>query len=117
MRLKRFLEMRGADSGSPGHIVALSALFVGLLYDQTALDAAWDIARGWTLAQRQQLRDDVPAQGLGAIIAGRKLHDIAREVLAIARGGLKRRARMDAQGRGETCLAARMASSSALMPR
>ncbi len=104
VRLKRFLEMRGADCGSPAHISALSALFVGLLYDTTALDAAWDVAKGWTAAQRQQLRDDVPSQGLNAFVAGHKLNDVAREVLAIARAGLKRRARLDAGGRDETCL-------------
>ncbi len=104
VRLKRFLEMRGADSGSPEHIVALSAFFVGLLYDPSALDAAWDVAKGWTAEQRQQLRDDVPRLGLDAQIAGRRLNDIAREVLAISRAGLARRARKDAAGRDETYL-------------
>ena len=104
VRLKRFLEMRGADSGTPAHICALSALFVGLLYDDTALDAAWDVAKSWSAEQRQKLRDDVPAQGLDAIIGGRKLNDIAREVLAIARSGLARRARPGPGGRDETYL-------------
>ncbi len=104
VRLKRFLEMRGADSGSSPHILALSALFVGLLYDQSALDAAWDLVKGWTAQERQQLRDDVPRLALDAEIRGRKLNDIAKEVLAIARSGLERRARMDAQGRSETYL-------------
>ncbi len=104
VRLKRFLEMRGADSGSPEHIVAFSALFTGLLYDQNALDAAWDVAKGWNAEQRQKLRDDVPAQGLNAMIASSKLNDVARDVLAIARAGLARRARYDAQGRDETYL-------------
>lgn len=102
VRLKRFLEMRGADSGSPEHIVALSALFVGLLYDPVALDAAWDLAKAWTAEERQQLRDDTPRLGLDARIAGRKLNDIAREVVAIARSGLARRARKNSNGVDET---------------
>jgi glutamate--cysteine ligase len=101
VRLKRFLEMRGADSGSPEHIVALSALFVGLLYDPVALDAAWDIAKGWSAEDRQKLRDDVPRLGLKAEIAGRKLNDIAREVLAIARSGLARRGLKNEMGQDE----------------
>jgi len=101
VRLKRFLEMRGADSGSPEHIVALSALFVGLLYDPVALDAAWDIAKGWSAEDRQKLRDDVPRLGLKAEIAGRNLNDIAREVLSIARSGLARRGLKNEMGQDE----------------
>lgn len=104
VRLKRFLEMRGADSGSPEHIAALSAFFVGLLYDQTSLDAAWDLAKCWTAEQRQTLRDAVPKAGLAATIAGRKLNDVAKEALAISRAGLARRARRDGLGRDETYL-------------
>ncbi len=102
VRLKRYLEMRGADVGDRDHIVALSAFFVGLLYDSDSLGAAWDLAKGWTAAQRQQLRDDVPARGLDAEIAGRRLRDIAREALAISRRGLERRRRTGADGRDET---------------
>ena len=102
VRLKRYLEMRGADVGNRGHIVALSAFFVGLLYDGTALDAAWDLAKGWSAAQRQQLRDDVPVRGLDAEIGGRLLRDIARDALAISRHGLERRRRLDAAGRDES---------------
>ncbi len=102
VRLKRFLEMRGADAGSPAHMTALSALFVGLLYDTTSLDAAWDVVKGWSANERQALRDAVPVQGLGAQIAGRSLQEIGHEVLAIARAGLAKRARHDAQGNDET---------------
>jgi glutamate--cysteine ligase len=102
VRLKRFLEMRGADVGTRGHILALSALFVGLLYDGTALDAAWDLVKGWSAEDRQKLRDDVPTQALDARIAGRPLREIAAQVLAISRAGLARRARNDATGRDET---------------
>jgi glutamate--cysteine ligase len=101
VRLKRYMEMRGADAGSVEHMTALSALFVGLLYDDTALSAAHDLIRPWTAAQRQSLRDDVPRLALRAEIAGRSLRDIGREILAIARGGLTRRARLDEKGRDE----------------
>jgi glutamate--cysteine ligase len=102
VRLKRYLEMRGADAGSLSPLVALSAFWVGLLYDRTALDAAWDLVKGWTAAERQQLRDDVPAQGLNAVIRGRKLQEIARQVLALSRAGLAARKRHDPDGRDET---------------
>ncbi|MCC2095948.1 MAG: glutamate--cysteine ligase, partial [Hyphomicrobiales bacterium] len=104
VRLKRFLEMRGGDCGSPEHILAFSALFTGLLYDTTSLDAAWDLVRHWTEEQRQALRDDVPAQGLAATIAGRSVADVGRDVLAIARSGLAARARRNASGQDETVL-------------
>ncbi len=102
VRLKRFIEMRGADVGDSRLIPALSALWVGLLYDPRSLDAAWDLVRHWDGAMRQQLRDDVPAQGLKAGIGGRGVLEIAREVLTLAQAGLERRARRDAQGRDET---------------
>ncbi len=102
VRLKRFLEMRGADMGPGPMVAALAALFVGLLYDPAALDGAWDLVKAWTEADRQGLRDAVPRLGLGAPIAGRTAGDVARDVLALARGGLARRARLDAAGRDET---------------
>ena len=101
VRLKRFLEMRGADMGSADHVVAMSALYFGLLYDASALDGAWEIVRRWSATERQRLRDDVPQIGLNAQIAGRSLRDIGRDVLALAREGLQRRAKRDAQGRDE----------------
>ena len=101
VRLKRFLEMRGGDVGGRDHIVAFSAFFVGLIYDSASLDAAWDLAKGWSAAERQQLRDDVPARGLDSVIAGKSLRDIAREALAISRQGLSRRNRLDDKGRSE----------------
>ena len=102
VRLKKYLEMRGADVGSRDQILALPALFVGLLYDGGALDAAWDIVKNWSAEQRQALRDDVPTLGLAATVAGRSLREIGRETLAIAREGLRRRRRLDARGRDET---------------
>jgi glutamate--cysteine ligase len=102
VRLKRFLEMRGADAGSPEMLNALPAFWVGLLYDQSALDAAWDLVKGWTDEERQALRDAVPKVGLSATIAGRKLRDLAREVLALSRAGLVRRARRNGAGADES---------------
>ncbi|MCU4179109.1 glutamate--cysteine ligase [Bosea sp. BH3] len=101
VRLKRFLEMRGADAGPADMLTALPAFWVGLLYDQSALDAAWDLVKGWSDAERQALRDAVPKQGLAATIAGRKLAEIAGEVLEISRAGLARRARHNRQGQDE----------------
>jgi glutamate--cysteine ligase len=103
VRLKTFLEMRGGDGGPWGWICALPALWVGLLYDGAALDAAWDVVKHWTLEERQLLRDTVPEYGLSAPIpGGKQLRDIAGAVLDIAHGGLRARGRLDAAGGNET---------------
>ncbi len=102
VRLKRYLEVRGADVGPPDRIAALPALMVGLFYDSAALDAVVDLTGNWRAAQLQKLRDDVPRLALDAVIAGRALAEVAREVLSLARDGLKRRARLNAAGRDET---------------
>ncbi|MEO5587441.1 MAG: glutamate-cysteine ligase family protein, partial [Novosphingobium sp.] len=108
VRLKSFLEMRGADGGPWNTICALPAFWVGLLYDQTALDAAWDLVKGWDMAGREELRNAVPRLGLDAplpknILGGDgKLKDIAAEVLAIARAGLTARGRLNSAGDNET---------------
>jgi glutamate--cysteine ligase len=102
VRLKRYLEMRGADAGPASMLVALPTFWVGLLYDEAALDQAWQLVKGWTEAERQALRDDVPAKGLGAMIGGRSVHDIVRDLLKLARDGLARRARLDPFGCDET---------------
>src|SRR6195952_191860 len=89
VRLKSFLEMRGADGGRWGKICALPALWVGLLYDGNALAAAWDEVKDWSLAERQPLRDAVPRLGLDAPIpGGQTLRDLAPRILAIAAAGL-----------------------------
>ncbi|MEO1328113.1 MAG: glutamate--cysteine ligase [Pseudomonadota bacterium] len=92
-RLKRFIEMRGADGGPWRRICALPALWVGLIYDQGALDAAWDLSKDWTAEERQALRRDAADHGLRAEIRGRSMRDLAREVLGIAEAGLKARAK------------------------
>jgi glutamate--cysteine ligase len=102
VRLKKFLEMRGADSGASDRLCALPALWVGLLYDDVSLDAAWDLCKAWTMEEREQLRADVPKAALKARFRGRPVQDLALQVLEIARAGLKRRAKLDKQGRDET---------------
>jgi len=103
VRLKSFLEMRGADGGPWNRICALPALWVGLLYDQGALDAAWDLARGWTMEQREALRQQVPALGLKTPVPGHgSMRELAGRVLDIASRGLSARARTNASGDNET---------------
>ena len=102
VRLKRYLEMRGADAGPRPMLTALPALFVGLLYDPAALDGALELIKPWSAEDREKLRADTPRLALKAQIAGRPLREVAGEVLALARGGLARRQRLDLQGRDET---------------
>ena len=89
VRLKRYLEMRGADVGPPERIVALSALMVGLYYDPDALRSAEALIEGWSAEDRQKLRDDAPLLGLAADVRGRDLRSVATDMLAIARGRLE----------------------------
>jgi glutamate--cysteine ligase len=102
VRLKRYLEMRGADVGPPERIVALSALMAGLYYDENALASAQEIFRDWSAEDRQNLRDAVPRLGLKAHISKRQLRSVALDMLAIAHGGLARRARLNRKGEDET---------------
>jgi glutamate--cysteine ligase len=103
VRLKSFLEMRGSDGGPWGRICALPALWVGLLYDSQALDAAWDLVKDWSMDERQALRDSVPKLGFKSPVpGGRTLLDIAPQMLEIARSGLAARAKLDSGGNNET---------------
>ena len=102
VRLKSYLEMRGADCGSRVMLDALPALWAGLLYDDAALHAAWDVAKAWTPEDREALRLDSARLGLKAQVAGRSLQAVARDVLAIAREGLARRGRSGAGVADET---------------
>ena len=102
VRLKRFLEMRGADGGPWRRICALPAFWVGLLYDDAALSAAEAYTADWTHADVQALRDAVPAAGLKAAIRGTPLTEVARDVVAISRAGLVARARLNGDGQDES---------------
>src|ERR1043165_315218 len=102
VRLKRYLEMRGADSGPWARLTALPAFWVGILYDEASLDAAWDLVKAWSAEDRQKLRDDVPRRALAAKVGGRSVLDLAKECLALSAAGLQRRNFRDSQGRDET---------------
>jgi glutamate--cysteine ligase len=102
VRLKQFLEMRGADGGPWRRLCALPALWTGLLYDDLALDGAWELVKDWTAEERESLRRDVPAAGLAATLRGRSVRDLAIDVLDLAVQGLKRRARLNDSGRDES---------------
>jgi glutamate--cysteine ligase len=102
VRLKTFLEMRGADAGPEDSLSALSAVWTGLLYDQGALDAAWDLVKGWSWREREAMRRCVPTMGFNTPVRSSTLHAIAQETVAIAREGLRRRARHNAAGKDES---------------
>jgi glutamate--cysteine ligase len=102
VRLKSYLEMRGADCGPRDMLYALPAFWVGLLYDSAALDGALDLIRDWSAAERQALRDAVPRTALATPFRNRTVRDIATEALELARGGLARRRRLNEEGADET---------------
>jgi len=102
VRLKTYLEMRGADGGPWSRLCALPAFWVGLLYDDAALDAAWDLVRDFTRAERHALRDGVPRHGFKLPFRDATLRELALEALKIARAGLVRRARHNPAGEDES---------------
>ncbi len=102
VRLKTFLEMRGCDTGPWGELCAMPAFWVGLLYDQAALDTAWDFVKDWTAEEREQLRRDVPKMGLQTPFRNKTIRDLAVAIMEISRGGLNARARLNAHGENET---------------
>ncbi len=102
VRLKTFLEMRGADGGPWRRLCALPALWTGLIYDQAALDAAWDLVSDWSPEDHLKLRADVPKLGLKAQVGNRTMRDVALDMLAISTDGLRRRNRLDNSGTDET---------------
>lgn len=114
VRLKQFLEMRGADMGDEASVNALSALWVGLLYDEDALAAALDLVADWTADERQHMRDAVPRTALGTAFRGGTLLDTARRIVDIARGGLARRARLNPPGADESIYLAPLEETLAL---
>ncbi|EDZ46210.1 glutamate--cysteine ligase [Rhodobacterales bacterium Y4I] len=97
-RIKKFIEMRGADGGPWRRLCALPAFWVGLTYDQSALDAAWDLVKGWDAETREGLRVAASEQGLQAKVNGISMHELAREVVAISESGLKARHKPGAGG-------------------
>jgi glutamate--cysteine ligase len=103
VRLKSFLEMRGSDGGRWNKICALPALWVGLLYDQSALDAAWDLVKDWTVEDHQRIRDAIPREGLCTKTPdGRDFAALGKQVLDIAHAGLSSRAETNSMGDNET---------------
>ena len=97
-RLKKFIEMRGADGGPWRRICALPAYWVGLMYDQTALDAAWDLCKDWDAETREGLRIAASVDGVGAKVNGISMLELARETVTISKAGLAARARPGAGG-------------------
>lgn len=97
-RVKKFIEMRGADGGPWRRLCALPAFWVGLMYDQSALDGAWDLVKDWDAETREELRVAASTHGLQAEVGGLKMHDLAREAVALSEAGLKSRARPGAGG-------------------
>jgi glutamate--cysteine ligase len=108
VRLKTFLEMRGADAGPHDMLCALSAFWAGILYDEQALDGAWELMKGFTAAERQALRSAVPMQALSAPIRNTTAQTLAVEAVRLAAGGLARRANLNAKGRDETLFLAEL---------
>ncbi|MBN9558828.1 MAG: glutamate--cysteine ligase [Alphaproteobacteria bacterium] len=101
VRLKKFLEMRGADSGTWRRICGLPALWTGVYYDQAALDAAWDMVKDWTAEEREAMRDAVPKLGFKTPFRNTSVLELARQMLEISAAGLKRRAAEDSAGMTE----------------
>jgi glutamate--cysteine ligase len=97
-RIKQFIEMRGADGGPWRRLCALPAFWTGLMYDQSALDGAWDLVKGWDAGTREELRVAASRDGLQARVGDIAMHDLAREVVSLAESGLKARARPGAGG-------------------
>ncbi len=125
VRVKRFIEMRGADGGPGRRICALPALWVGLLYDRQVLDQAWELVRDWTREERDQMRSAVPKTALDTPFRNRTVREIAVDVLALAHQGLQRRGRLNSEDLDETIflsqldevVASGQATSAALLER
>jgi glutamate--cysteine ligase len=94
--------MRGSDSGPWRRLPSLTAFWIGLLYDDDALNAVWDLVKDWSAAERQKLRDDVPKLGFKAVIRDTNLLELARETLALSDAGLRRRNKRNAKGEDES---------------
>jgi len=102
IRIKRYIEMRGADSGPWRNICALPAFWTGILYDRQSLQAASDLVADWSQEDRDHLRAEAPRLGLATPFRGKKLAELALAVLDLSRAGLRRRARLDSSGQDES---------------
>ncbi len=102
IRIKKYIEMRGADGGPWRNLCALPAFWTGIFYDRQSLDAAWDLVADWTAHEREQLRQTVPRLGLMAPFRGKPLKDLAVKVLELSSAGLRRRARLNGEAQDET---------------
>lgn len=102
VRLQNYLEMRGADTGPPERLCALAAFWMGLLYDDACTEAAWDLVKDWRIEDHERLRADAARVALKAVVGGRSLRELALDVLAIARRGLKNRGKLSAAMTDET---------------
>jgi glutamate--cysteine ligase len=101
VRLKKFLEMRGSDAGAWRRICGMPALWVGIYYDQVALDAAWDMVKDWTCEERQAMRDAVPRLAFKTPFRDTTVGKLAKQMLEISAAGLRRRAQTDSIGTTE----------------
>ena len=97
-RIKKFIEMRGADGGPWRRLCALPAFWTGICYDQSALDGAWDLAKNWDKETREAWRIAASVDGFDAVVNGQKMLDLAKELVSISEFGLKKRAIAGAQG-------------------
>jgi glutamate--cysteine ligase len=102
IRLKQYIEFRGADSGPWRSLCALPALWVGLLYDSDALNEAESLAESWSLEMYKKAYKEVPINGLELIVNKRSINDYARDLIAISKRGLKKRSMLDAAGNDES---------------
>jgi glutamate--cysteine ligase len=102
VRLKRYLEKRGSDGGPWRRLPSLTAFWIGLLYDDDSLAAAWDLVKDWTAEERQKLRDEVPKRGFRTEIRNTNIATLAQQTLGMARRALVKRARLDQNRRDET---------------
>ncbi|MEO5804943.1 glutamate--cysteine ligase [Devosia sp.] len=102
VRLKQFLEMRGADMGDEASVTALSAFWVGLLYDDISLESAWELVKDWSMEDREMFRREVPKHGLATPYDRTNVYDIAAQAVGIAEAGLVRRGVLNAKGQDET---------------
>ena len=102
IRLKQYIEFRGADAGPWKSLCALPALWVGLLYDSESLNEAESLAKSWSFDMYKKAYEEVPVKGLDLIINKRSINDHAKDLIAISKRGLKKRNFLDGTGNDES---------------